>query len=167
MALHPLARARGSENVSGFRVSYRAAAARKRFKRTVFSQTLTLMRGDDSLPVAPRVSKGTKLRESPDFEKYVAKIFCQTRQESNCVGTTPNGMGDSEADQPGADREGRSHRDSPQRVVLHIDSTKIPVYGHQENSAYNGHFESTCNREADCLGAKLRPGNVLVAWRAI
>jgi Transposase DDE domain group 1 len=41
------------------------------------------------------------------------------------------------------------------------------VYGEQENSAYNGHFESTCyhplllfNREGDCLAAKLRPGNV-------
>ena len=34
--------------------------------------------------------------------------------------------------------------DSPQRVVLDIDSTEIPVYGNQEQSAYNGHFESTC-----------------------
>ena len=31
--------------------------------------------------------------------------------------------------------------DSPQRVVLDMDSTEIPVYGQQENSAYNGHFE--------------------------
>src|SRR5579864_5809677 len=44
---------------------------------------------------------------------------------------------------------------------------EIPVYGRQEHSAYNGHFESTCyhplllfNREGDCLAAKLRPGNV-------
>jgi hypothetical protein len=57
--------------------------------------------------------------------------------------------------------------DFPQRVVLDMDSTEIPVYGQQENSAYNGHFESTCyhplllfNREGDCLAAKLRPGNV-------
>ena len=57
--------------------------------------------------------------------------------------------------------------DSPQRVVLDMDSTEIPVYGQQEHSAYNGHFESTCyhplllfNREGDCLAAKLRPGNV-------
>jgi len=57
--------------------------------------------------------------------------------------------------------------DSPQRVVLDMDSTEIPVYGEQEESAYNGHFESTCyhplllfNREGDCLAAKLRPGNV-------
>jgi hypothetical protein len=57
--------------------------------------------------------------------------------------------------------------DTTQRVVLDIDSTEIPVYGQQENSAYNGHFESTCyhplllfNSEGDCLGAKLRPGNV-------
>src|SRR6516164_11685797 len=57
--------------------------------------------------------------------------------------------------------------DSPQRVVLDIDSTEIPVYGQQENSAYNGHFESTCYHplllfkgEGGCLAAKLRPGNV-------
>jgi hypothetical protein len=57
--------------------------------------------------------------------------------------------------------------DSPQRVVLDMDSTEIPVYGQQENSAYNGHFESTCyhplllfNGAGDCLAAKLRPGNV-------
>ncbi len=34
--------------------------------------------------------------------------------------------------------------DSPQRVVLDMDSTEIPVYGQQESSSYNGHFESTC-----------------------
>ena len=57
--------------------------------------------------------------------------------------------------------------DAPQRVVLDMDSTEIPVYGEQEQSAYNGHFDSTCfhplllfNREGDCLAAKLRPGNV-------
>jgi hypothetical protein len=57
--------------------------------------------------------------------------------------------------------------DSPQRVILDMDSTEIPVYGQQEQSAYNGHFESTCyhplllfNCEGDCLAAKLRPGNV-------
>jgi hypothetical protein len=56
--------------------------------------------------------------------------------------------------------------DSPYWVVLDMDSTEIPVYGQQEQSAYNGHFESTChhplllfNREGDCLAAKLRPGN--------
>jgi hypothetical protein len=57
--------------------------------------------------------------------------------------------------------------DSPYRVVLDMDSTEIPVYGEQEQSAYNGHFESTCfhpvllfNGGGDCLAAKLRPGNV-------
>src|SRR5713101_2489340 len=57
--------------------------------------------------------------------------------------------------------------DSPQRVVLDMDSTEIPVYGAQEQSAYNGHFESTCyhplvlfNGEGDCLAAKLLPGNL-------
>jgi hypothetical protein len=57
--------------------------------------------------------------------------------------------------------------DSPRRVVLDMDSTEVPVYGRQEHSAYNGHFESTCyhplllfSREGDCLAAKLRAGNV-------
>ena len=57
--------------------------------------------------------------------------------------------------------------DSPRRIVLDMDSTEIPFFGQLEQSAYNGHFESTCyhplllfNREGDCLAAKLRPGNV-------
>jgi len=48
-----------------------------------------------------------------------------------------------------------------------MDSTEVRVHGRQEQSAYNGHFESTCyhplllfNRAGDCLAAKLRPGNV-------
>jgi Transposase DDE domain group 1 len=56
---------------------------------------------------------------------------------------------------------------SPRRVVLDMDSTEVRVHGRQEQSAYNGHFESICyhplllfNREGDCLAAKLRPGNV-------
>ena len=62
------------------------------------------------------------------------------------------------------------------RAVLDMDSTEIPVYGEQEQSAYNGHFESTCfhplllfNREGDCLAAKLRPGDVHSAegWKAL
>jgi hypothetical protein len=57
--------------------------------------------------------------------------------------------------------------DSSRRVVLDMDSTEIPVYGRQEDCAYNGHFESVCyhplllfNGEGDCLAVKLRPGNV-------
>jgi hypothetical protein len=40
--------------------------------------------------------------------------------------------------------------DSPQRVVLDMDSTEIPVYGQQEQSAYNGHFESSCYPPCCC-----------------
>src|ERR1700687_4436870 len=66
--------------------------------------------------------------------------------------------------------------DSPRRVVLDMDSTEIPVYGQQEQRAYNGHFESTCyhplllfNGDGDCLAAKLRPGNVASAdgWEEV
>jgi len=58
-------------------------------------------------------------------------------------------------------------RSLSRRVVLDIDSSESPVHGTQEQSAYNGHFESVCyhplfvfNPEGDCLAAKLRPGNV-------
>jgi len=58
-------------------------------------------------------------------------------------------------------------RSANQRVTLDIDSSESPVHGAQEQSAYNGHFESVCyhplfvfNPEGDCLAAKLRPGNV-------
>jgi hypothetical protein len=57
--------------------------------------------------------------------------------------------------------------DSPKKPVLDIDSTQVPVYGQQEQSAYGGHFESTCyharplfDREGYCLTGNLRPGNV-------
>jgi hypothetical protein len=57
--------------------------------------------------------------------------------------------------------------DSGYPTVLDMDSTEIPVYGEQEQSAYNGHFESTCYHplllfkgDGDCLAARLRPGNV-------
>ena len=60
--------------------------------------------------------------------------------------------------------------DPSRRVVLDMDSTEVPAYGEQEQSTYNGHFESTCyhplllfNGEGDCLAVKLRPGNVASA----
>lgn len=58
-------------------------------------------------------------------------------------------------------------RSATQRVTLDIDSSVSPVHGAQEQSAYNGHFESVCyhplfvfNPKGDCLATKLRPGNV-------
>jgi Transposase DDE domain group 1 len=57
--------------------------------------------------------------------------------------------------------------DGPRRVILDMDGTEARVYGQQEQSDYNGHFESMryhplllFNREGDCLAAKLRSGNV-------
>ncbi len=61
-----------------------------------------------------------------------------------------------------------------QRIILDMDSSESPVYGEQEGTAYNGHFECVCyhplfcfNQFGDCEAAKLRPGNVHSAhgWR--
>jgi hypothetical protein len=66
--------------------------------------------------------------------------------------------------------------DSGYWTILDMDSTEVPVYGEQEQSAYHGYFESTCfhslllvNSEGDCLAAKRRPGNVHSAegWEAV
>jgi hypothetical protein len=49
-----------------------------------------------------------------------------------------------------------------------------PAHGKQEGVAYNGHFAKNCfdplfgfSSEGDCLGAKLRPGNVHSAEGAL
>ena len=44
---------------------------------------------------------------------------------------------------------------SPYRTVLDMDSTEIPVYGEQEQSGYNGHFESTCYHPCCCSTARV------------
>ena len=53
------------------------------------------------------------------------------------------------------------------RLIMDIDSSESPVHEAQEQSAYNGHFESVCyhplfvfNQHGDCLAATLRPGNI-------
>jgi len=53
------------------------------------------------------------------------------------------------------------------RLILDMDSTEDPAHGRQEGVAYNGHFEKNCyhplfcfTSEGDCLGVKLREGNV-------
>ena len=50
---------------------------------------------------------------------------------------------------------------SPHRAGLDMDSSESPVYGEQEQSAYNGYFESVCyhplflfDRQGECLAAK-------------
>lgn len=53
------------------------------------------------------------------------------------------------------------------RVILDLDSTEDPAHGRQEGVAYNGHFGKNCyhplfcfTSDGDCLGVKLREGNV-------
>jgi hypothetical protein len=62
------------------------------------------------------------------------------------------------------------------KIILDMDSSDSPTYGHQEGSAYNGHFGYTCyhplfcfNHLGDIEGALLRNGNVHSAddWRSV
>ena len=58
-------------------------------------------------------------------------------------------------------------RKNKRRLIIDLDSTADPAHGRQEGVVYNGHFAKNCfhplfafTSEGDCLGAKLRPGNV-------
>jgi len=60
--------------------------------------------------------------------------------------------------------------DSGYRTILDMDSTEVPVYGEQEESSYNGYFESTCfhplllfNEKGDCLALDTTFGRVRAA----
>jgi len=71
----------------------------------------------------------------------------------------------------------RVHQRQPlTKIILDMDSSDSPTYGHQEGSAYNGHFGYTCyhplfcfNHLGDIEGALLRNGNVHSAddWRSV
>ena len=61
-------------------------------------------------------------------------------------------------------------------LILDLDSSVSPTHGHQEGSAYNGHFACTCyhplfcfNQYGDVERALLRTGNVHSAddWRSV
>jgi hypothetical protein len=58
-------------------------------------------------------------------------------------------------------------RKNKERLIIDLDSTDDPAHGKQEGVAYNGHFARNCfhplfcfTSDGDCLGARLRPGNV-------
>ena len=58
-------------------------------------------------------------------------------------------------------------RKKKRKLIVDVDSTEDPAHGEQEHVAYNGHFGKMCfhplfafTSDGDCLGAKLRPGNV-------
>jgi hypothetical protein len=58
-------------------------------------------------------------------------------------------------------------RKNKRRLIIDLDSTEDPAHGKQKGVTYNGHFAKICfhplfcfSSNGDCLGAKLRPGNV-------
>ena len=67
-------------------------------------------------------------------------------------------------------------RKPPKQIILDMDSSDSPTYGHQEGSAYNGYSEWTCyhplfcfNQLGDMERALLRNGNVHSAddWQSV
>ncbi len=78
--------------------------------------------------------------------------------------------------QPGQWVDKVHQRKPPKQIILDMDSSDSPTYGHQEGSAYNGYFECTCyhplfcfNQFGDMERALLRNGNVHSAddWQSV
>lgn len=72
--------------------------------------------------------------------------------------------------------DGLRQRKPGDRIILDMDSSVSETHGHQEGSAYNGHFECACyhplfcfNEDGDLERALLRSGNVHSAddWRSV
>ena len=73
-----------------------------------------------------------------------------------------------------AHRAGLSAASPRKELTLDLDSVPIEVHGHQEGSAYNGHYRECCFHPlivswelGDFLGAVLREGNVHTAEDAL
>ncbi len=69
-----------------------------------------------------------------------------------------------------------SKRRPGSKLILDLDSSVSPTHGHQEGTAFNGHFGCTCyhplfcfNQHGDLERALLRKGNVHTAddWRSV
>lgn len=108
------------------------------------------------------------------LERQAASTNTLSRFETEVLATEKTLRG---RERRGAAWVGRAMaRPRHRRVILDMDSSESPVYGEQEEAAYNGHFGSLCyhplfvfNQFGDCEGAKLRPGNVHSAheWKDV
>jgi len=59
----------------------------------------------------------------------------------------------------------QSHATAPERIVLDLDATDIPIYGHQPERFFHGYYDSYCYLPLyifagdQLLGVRLRPAN--------
>ena len=145
------------------------------FKRQLLVRTLTAHGGNYSrLAGYEDTNDAERLAEDPTFRMLASR----KRREMSVALTSTLHWFETEVLAEERNYEGLSRvntaliehaatRSPTRRVTLDIDSSESPVHGAQEQSAYNGHFESVCyhplfvfNPQGDCLAAKLRPGNV-------
>ena len=53
------------------------------------------------------------------------------------------------------DRVGQ--RETLKQILLDMDSSVSPTYGHQEGTAYNGYFQCTCYHPLFCFNVSIQP----------
>jgi hypothetical protein len=105
-------------------------------------------------------------------EEYAASQSMLSRLENEILGNEKGMAALDETLQRSIDTLLR--KKSKGRLILDMDSTEDPAHGRQEGVAYNGHFGKSCyhplfcfTSEGDCLGVKLRNGNVHSAEGAL
>ena len=111
-----------------------------------------------------RIDPALRLALGKD-EEYAASQSMLSRLENEILGNEKGLAALDETLQRSIDALLRKKAKS--RLIIDLDSTEDPAHGKQEGVAYNGHFEKNCyhplfcfTSEGDCLGVKLREGNV-------
>jgi hypothetical protein len=118
-----------------------------------------------------RIDPALRLALGKD-EEYAASQSMLSRLENEILGNEEGMVALDETLQRSIDALLRNK--SKRRLILDMDSTEDPAHGRQEGVAYNGHFGKSCyhplfcfTSEGDCLGVKLRNGNVHSAEGAL
>jgi len=111
-----------------------------------------------------RIDPALRLALGKD-EEYAASQSMLSRLENEILGNDKGMAALEETLQRSVDTLLR--KKSKGRLIIDLDSTEDPAHGRQEGVAYNGHFGKSCyhplfcfTSEGDCLGVKLRNGNV-------
>jgi hypothetical protein len=111
-----------------------------------------------------RIDPALRLALGKD-EQYAASQSMLSRLENEILGNEKGLAALDETLQRSIDALLRKKAKS--KLIIDLDSTEDPAHGKQEGVAYNGHFEKNCyhplfcfTSEGDCLGVKLREGNV-------
>jgi hypothetical protein len=131
---------------------------------------VTLLRHDPAFRTAVSKRRGQSPLRTPESSKVPDGLASQATMSRlmDALSSADNRQALRTVLGQGSAMRNGMHPASPRReITLDLDSLPLEVHGHQEGSAYNGHYGCTCFHPlllsmegGDFLDAKLRSGNV-------